>query len=134
MHNFTFKSFFYKNNDLIQSFIKKFLLQNALFYQNQFFTLNRSKLLRTGVSQNTSLSNEVRTPAKKRLFQLVDQKGNGYRHFISVFKRYYNFIEFSRVLSQWKGRRPIYSHLFSQKSIYQRFLITITAVARVIPY
>lgn len=127
--NTKFNTFFYKNYNLIQQLATTFSAK--IFYQNHFFTINRLQTLNqnniTGLSTQPLLTNLtlIKTPTNIK---------QGFKNTFKLYHRYFLFIEFTKTLSYWTNRRPIYSHLFSKKFLINRFLITITSNSKIIPY
>lgn len=125
--NTTFNLFFYKNLNLINQLNGSF--NQKLFYQNHFFTMNRENLV-TPILQTVTKTNTPLLPT----FRFKTPNFKYWKKNLLFYKNYFLFIEFSKKISQWSTRRPIYSHLFSKNFLHKRFLITITAASKTIPY
>ena len=99
-NNLTFKAFFFRNSDLQLNLLRRSLLQTPIFYQKHFFTSNRSNLISNDSSRN--FVSPVMGGNSLESFRLPQAKSplKYYSNVLAILKRYYNFIEFSRVLSQ----------------------------------
>jgi len=99
-NDLTFKAFFFRNSDLHLNLLKRSLLQTPIFYQKHFFTSNRSNLISNDLLRDSVSTVSTGSPLEPLKLPQTRNTLKYYSSVLSVLKRYYNFIEFSRVLSQ----------------------------------
>lgn len=130
--NTKFNTFFYKNYNLFQQMSTAF--STKIFYQNHFFTRNRSTILTASIREVPYLVQTHSSVSDTILPKNVKKIKQQFLKTFQLYRQYFLFIAFTKTLSRWNNRRPIYSHLFSKKFLMNRFLITITSNSKTIPY